>query len=619
MVDAPLESVGLTIAGLLLLGFLCQWLAWRVQLPAILFLLLAGIGLGPVSGFLDPDAFLGPLLFPTISLGVAVILFEGALSLRLEETRGIQAVIRNLVTVGVVITWLGMAAAAHWLADLAWPLALLFGALVSVTGPTVIVPLLRTVRPTARVANVLRWEGILIDPIGALLVVFVYELIAATSRSEPALAFVLLIAAGLGFGTAGAQVLAFTLRRHWIPEYLRNFATLAWMLTIFALANQVVHESGLLAVTMMGIVLANMRDLHVEDIVDFKEHLTVLLLSVLFLLLGARVNLELIFAYGGVALALLLVAKVLVRPLAVVVSAIGSQLTGREQALLAWIAPRGIVAAAVAALFELRLADQGVPQADLLVPLVFAMIIGTVVIESATARPLARALGVSAAGEDGVLIVGANQVGMELAAALKALGIRTLIADSDYGSIAAARLRGFETWYGSVLSDRADRTLDLTGLTRLFAVTRNAELNTFICSRYRPEFGIENCFMLLFSKERDRSEHRALAPALRSHLLFGPDVSWTQLASLLSNEGAIRITRLTKDFDLEAYGEEHGSDVVLLFAVSSDGRLRVYGESERFEPGPGWRLCALVKPKDGTRRPPLGAEPTPQLPGAPPG
>ena len=594
-----LTSTMLAIAGLLALGFVCQWIAWRIRLPAILFLLLAGIAVGPVLGWIDPDALLGEMLFPTISLGVAIILFEGSLTLRLEDTRGIGNMIRNLVTVGMVVTWLGLTAAAHWIAGLSWSVALLFGALVSVTGPTVIMPLLRTVRPTARVANILRWEGILIDPIGAILAVLVFNAILSGRSAEPLTMFGMLVLVGVVMGALGAWLLAQLLRRHWIPEYLQNFATLAMVLGVFALSNHLVHESGLLAVTVMGVALANVRDLHVEDILDFKEHLTVLILSVLFLILGARVDLAMVGSIAVAAMWLLLVLKLVVRPLAVLVSSIGSNVKIREWALLAWIGPRGIVAAAVAALFALRLEEQGVAEAAMLVPLTIAIIIGTVVVESATAKPLARLLGLSAADDQGVLIVGANKVGIAIAEALESLGFPSVLADEEYDHIRRARMKGFRTYFGSVLSEHADRHLDLTGLTRLFAVTRSVELNTLVCSRYRPDFGVKRTFLLLQSKERDQQRsHRNLATALRVPLLFGEHVSWSQLASLLSKGGQVRTTKLTEDFGLEEYREQHGNEFVLMFAVTGEGRLLVFNSLDRVEPGPGWTLCAVVNSQD---------------------
>ncbi|MFZ1909604.1 MAG: cation:proton antiporter, partial [Burkholderiales bacterium] len=357
----------LLLTGLLLLGFGAQWLAWRVKLPAILFLLLLGLALGPIGGVLHPDAMFGDLLLPFVSLAVAVILFEGSLTLRFAEIRGLGPVILRLVSAGAALTLAILAWAGHVLAGLSWPIALLFGAVVSVTGPTVIVPMLRSVRPNERISNILRWEGIIIDPLGALLAVLMFELIVSGERSGEAhhwLVFGQTVAVGAGVGFGAAWLLGYALRRHLMPEYLQNLGALTLVLASFAVANALRDESGLLAVTVMGIVLANTKGLQMDDILDFKEHLSTLLITLLFIILAARLEgpIPLLTVAGGIGV--LLVAQVVARPVAVLASTLFSSVTWRERALLAWIAPRGIVAAAVSALFALRLQQLGVADAD---------------------------------------------------------------------------------------------------------------------------------------------------------------------------------------------------------------------------------------------------------------
>lgn len=275
----------LTLAAVVLVGAACQWAAWRLRLPAILFLLLAGILGGPVAGWLEPDALFGPLLFPFISLAVAVILFEGSLSLRFSEIRGLEQVVRRLLTGGLLITWAVAALAAHFLAGLGWALATLFGALMVVTGPTVIMPMLRTVRPSARVAGILRWEGILVDPIGALLAVLVFELVvsagAGNALGHTLAVFAETLVVGTMTGLLGGWLLGEALRRDWFPPYLVNAETLALVFGVFALADLLADESGLLAVTVMGLWLGNRRGIPVEQIVEFKESLSLLLITVL--------------------------------------------------------------------------------------------------------------------------------------------------------------------------------------------------------------------------------------------------------------------------------------------------------------------------------------------------
>lgn len=588
-------SLPLQLAALVALGFAAQWLAWRVRLPAILFLLLIGLVLGPGLGWLDPQATLGELFFPVVSLGVAVILFEGSATLRFDELAGVGGTVLRLVSVGALITLLVLAAAAHWIAGFSWELAALFGALTCVTGPTVIVPMLRSVRPNARVASVLRWEGIVIDPLGALFAVLIYGAVASSHAGHPLVVFGLTVLVGAVVGTAGALTLAFLLRRHWLPDYLQSFGALALVLLTFALSNEIAHESGLLAVTVMGMILANLRGLAIEEILSFKEHLSTLLISALFILLAARLSWPLPPGALWSGLAILLVAQFVARPLSVLASSVGGGLNWRERALVAWIAPRGIVAAAVSALFALRLEQQALAGAELLVPLTFALIIGTVVLQSATAAPLARWLGVVAPEPRGVLLIGANRFARAIGKALADQDVAVLLADEDWSDIRAARMQGLRTWYGDPISENADRRLDLDGIGTLFALSSRRELNSLACVRYRVEFGRRRIYALrVFEAGDGRREHAA---ALRMPQLFGAEATLGLLEERLDRGWQVKTTRLSETFDLAAFRARHGEESLPLFSLDEQGRVHPVSDDRTPDARPGWSLTALVPPK----------------------
>ncbi len=585
---------------LLLIGFLCQWLAWRVQLPAILFLLVAGIVLGPATGLLDPDALLGEFLFPLVSLGVAVILFEGSLTLRWSDLRGVAPAVVNLVSIGALITLGVIAAAAHYLVGLSWELSLLFGALTCVTGPTVVSPMLRSVRPNARVANVLRWEGIVIDPVGALFAVLVFNWIAlGLSRDtfgDALTTFALTTGIGAAFGLAGGVGLGTLLRWHWIPEYLQNYAALVAVLGVFTLSNAVSHESGLLAVTVMGMWLGNQADLHMDDILDFKEHLSTLLISLLFIVLAARLqwpSSDLAFA----GLTILAVATVIARPLSVLVSTLGSSLNWRERALIGWIAPRGIVAAAVSALFALKLEASGVPGADQLVPLTFMLIIGTVVLQSATARRLAIRLGVSQPSNLGVLIVGASPVARALGKALQQQKVEVVLADDDWMAIRAARMEGLGTYFGNPVSEHADVHLDLTGIGTLVAASTRREINTLACVRFEPAFGRDRIFRVRILAPGEAPK-QSISGTIKGRTLFGVGVTQRMIEERLAKGGKVRSTRLTEAFGWKDYRKMHGDRGLLLFAVDERGSVRFAPADGELTPKPGWSVTVLTDPGD---------------------
>lgn len=581
----------------------CQWLAWRLKLPAILFLLLSGILAGPVLGWLDPQEMFGPLLMPLVSLAVALILFEGSLTLHLSQWGEIGTVVRRMVTLGALATWVVISVATHWLLGFDWLLAILFGTLTLVTGPTVIVPMLRVVRPKATIANILRWEGIVIDPIGALLAVVVYSFIIASAAgdglSQSLQTFAGVILCGSAFGVAGGWLLGQVIRHQWLPEYLHNLASLAAVLGIFIASNQVMHESGLLAVTLMGMWLANMKGVDVRQILHFKENLSVLLISGLFILLAARLDLDALLGLGPAVLALLLVIQLVARPLNVVLCTWGSQLSWRERALLAWIAPRGIVAAAVSAIFAIRLDEAGHAGALLLVPLTFAVIIGTVVLQSATARPLARLLKVAEPAPSGFLIVGANPPARALAKALQQLDCRVLLTDSSWENIRAARMEGLPTYFGHPASQHADAHLDLVGLGHLLGLSPAGELNTLACMRFRHDFGHQRLFVLASGLENKRSDKHQASDEHRGHIFGSQPMTYVQLANLFNQGAELYTTHLTEAFGWADYQALHGDRATLLFARDASGWVYVVEPDTALKPGPGWTLVALVQPQAG--------------------
>ena len=589
-------ELGLMLAGMLMIGFLAQWLAWRVKLPAILFLLLAGILLGPVSGVLDPDKLLGGLLFPIVSLAVALILFEGSLTLRFHELPGIGHAVRGLVSYGAVIALLLLALAAHIVAGLNWSIALLFGALACVTGPTVIAPMLRTLRPNARIANTLRWEGIVIDPLGALFAVLIFEAIVSRQEGHTIGIFIATIGCGTLIGALSAVLTGFLLRRQMIPEYLQNYAVLAAVLLAFSVSNAITHESGLLAVTIMGIALGNMRGVHIDDIMDFKESLTTVLVSVLFILLAARLHWPLPDGMLGAGIALFVIAQLIVRPVTVLIASLGSGLTWRERALIGWVAPRGIVAASVSALFALRLDALGVKGGDALVPLVFILIMGTVILQSATARPLAKWLKVAEPEPRGLLIFGSDQVARAIGAALAEAGFRVVLADDDWDGIRLARMEGLGTFFGNPMSPHGERHLDLTGIGRLLVLSTHRERNSLACVHYRQEFGREKVYRLRNLTPQESTDRAALSGNLLAPPLFNEEMTHGRFAEMLSQGWRIKSTGLSATFDWPHFIEQYGSNTVLMFGVEERGALRVASAKRELEPKPGWLVIALVPP-----------------------
>ena len=585
----PLVAVGL-------ISIACQFFAYKIKIPAILPLLVIGIIVGPVTGLINADNLFGDLLFPVVSLAVAIILFEGALTLRFEDLSGHGSMVRNLCTVGVIITWLIVAPVAHFALGMSWEMAFLLGAILTVTGPTVIVPMLRTVRPSSKISNILRWEGIIIDPIGALLAVLVFEYLVATQDaiSHTLYAFGLTLAVGFGIGASIGYLMGQMLRNNWVPHYLINTAILTIMLGAFAGSNLLAHESGLLTVTVMGMFLANMRGVDVDDILEFKETLSVLLISGLFILLASRINIDSIINVGWGSIVVLFVIMFVARPLSVLASSFGTGLNWRELALLSWIAPRGIVAAAVSALFALKLEALNYAQVDLLVPMVFLVIITTVVIQSLTSVKVAEYLKIRSPAANGFLIFGAGQFNRMFAKELREYDIPVLLTDTNWDALRLARMDNISTYFGNPMSDHASRKIDLTAYRRVLIMSPYKQLNPMLTYHFEYEMGKGTVLGLSNNEQQQRPSHQVAGSYTKNLGLFAEDITYGKLASWVTKGAKIKTTRLSEEFNYEAYQSEYGERALKLAAIDLHGHVQLFTTKNNLKPKADWRIISLI-------------------------
>ncbi|MGD8378432.1 MAG: sodium:proton antiporter, partial [Gammaproteobacteria bacterium] len=480
------------------LGILAQWVAWRVRLPAIVLLALVGVIAGPVSGVLHPRQAFGDYLESIIGLCVAVILFEGGLNLAFHELKVAAAGVRRLVYLGVPLNWMGSAAAAHYVGGISWPVSWTFGAIVVVTGPTVIMPLLRQAVLNRRTASYLKWEGIINDPIGALLAVLVFQFLVFSGEGSPhgdvmlSLGKALLSAVALG-GSAG-YLAGQAFRRGFVPEYLKMPITLTLVLIVYVAGNLVQQEAGLLAVTIQGIVMGNMGLPSIQEMRRFKEYITIMLVSAVFILLTANLDPGTLQNLEWRALPLIVVLMVLVRPLAVWLATIGAGMDLRDRLLVGWVGPRGIVAAAVAGVFAPRLVAGGYPDGQVLVPVVFTLIMATVLLHGVSLSWLARRLGLAARARNRILIVGSSPWTTGLARLLQDLDQKVLIVDTSWHRLRHARLAGLSVYYGEILSDVAVESLELNDVGILLAATSNDAYNALVCTAFANELGRNSVF-----------------------------------------------------------------------------------------------------------------------------
>lgn len=562
-----------------ILSILCQWLGWKLRLPAILPLLICGLLVGPGFGILNPDAVFGDLLFPIISLGVAVILFEGALTLNFSEIREHGRMVTNLVSIGTLITWAIIGCATHFIMGFSWELSMLFGALVVVTGPTVIVPMLRSIKPKAQLASILRWEGIVIDPIGALLAVLVFEYIAvaADPTTHVLHSLVYMLGIGIGLGASAGYAIGIVIRRALVPHYLKNTAVLTIMLGVFVLSNLVQEESGLLTVTVMGIWLANMRGVDIDDIIEFKETLTVLFISGLFILLAARLDSQALLNLGWQGIALLCVVMFIARPVSVWCCGIGSSLARADKWFLSWVAPRGIVAAAVSSLFAIKLESQGLPGAEQIVPLVFLIIIGTVVAQSLTASRWARFLGVKSGSSQGLLIFGASKFARALAKVLLSKNVPVILADNNWDNIRLSRMDNIPVYFGNPASEHAENAIDMSGVGRLLVLSPYRQLNPLVTFHYQDVLGKDKVFGLN-NNEGNSARHKLSESYQQRLCLFGESVSYTRLATTMAKGGVIKVTSITDNFTFTDFKRRYG-EMALPLIYLQEGKVKLITEA----------------------------------------
>ncbi len=581
-----LTGIGLII----ILGVSAQWLAWRLRLPSILVLLFFGFLAGPVFNVLQPEKLLGDLLFPAVSLSVGIILFEGGLGLKLENLRNVRGVIRNLLTIGALVTLVIAAPAAHFILGLNWPLSILLSSILVVTGPTVVTPLMRYIRPRGKIASILKWEGILVDPLGAILAVLAFNAVRGGMEYANYIprmigGTLLGIFVGSLLGALAGLILVFLFARSWVPEYLHSPVTLIMMLLMFIVSNGVVAESGLMGAIIMGVLMANQKWVDVEHIIEFKEQLGVLLLSVLFIVLAARVQISDFVMVGWSAVLFVVVLVLVVRPLAVWFSTRGSDLELKEIAFLSWMAPRGIVAMAVASLFALELEKTSIPGAEFITPVTILVVVGTVLIYSLSAKPLAQILNLIEKDPQGVLLVGAHRIGRALAKALQEAGIKVVLVDTNRSNVRLAKKDGLQVIENSIFSDSVIDQIPLGEIGYMLALTSDDQINALACVRFADYFSKENVYQL-HPQKINISE--SMRKRFHGEYVFHCDATYEYLESVMINGAVISVDPFqVKQPVLPINGDPKYTRLIELFVIDGEKRLKIAVCDEEVKKLPG--------------------------------
>lgn len=598
-----MQEQALVIAMIGILGIGAQWLAWRTGWPAIVLMLAAGFLAGPVLNLFNPEHAFGDMLEPMVAIGVALILFEGGLSLDFRDLRGAGTAVWRLAILGVPIAWFLGSFAAHSIGGLEWPVAVLFAGILVVTGPTVVIPLLRQSQIKPRPAAILKWEAIVNDPLGALCAVVAYEYFRLASEQPDATLFEVVpplvlgaVLAGL-IGYAAARAIAWAFPRGVVPEYLKVPVLVATVIGSFVLANQIEHEAGLITVTVMGIALGNMNVSSLRSIHPFKQNISVILVSGIFVLLAASLQTtELAYLNWNLALFLLALLFV-VRPATILISLLGSSVPWNERLFLAWIAPRGIVLVAISGLFALRLSDIGYA-GEALIGLSFAVAVVTIIAHGFTVNLVADLLGVRGVTRPGLMIVGSTPWTIALAKLLQDIGTPVMVVDASWQRLAQARQLGIPYYHGEILHEATEHNLDLNPYRVLVAATENEAYNALVCNEFAHEIGRDSVFQL--GDAVDDDDAHALPNSIRGRALFESGFGVEDVNEREAQGWVFRKTKLSGEFTFDKARESLPEATNMLMLVREDGKMRFFTHTARPDPAPGDTVVSFSPPQRRT-------------------
>lgn len=570
MVDSLLFQV--VMIGIIGIG--AQWVAWYFRFPAIVAMSLAGLLAGPVFGILTPKDAFGDTFQTFISIAVGIILFEGSLNLNFKEIRGLARPIVRIITLGAFIAWILGSFAAHYVAGLSWAVAFVIGGLFIVTGPTVILPLLRQNKLKHRPASILKWEGVIVDPLGALLAVFAFEIIHFLTSDEITatilLLFFLSAILAIFLGWLSGLVVGWVFEQGLVPEFLRSPVVFSMVIACFMVADVIKHETGLLAVTAMGIKLANMDNSSFRDMRHFKENMSVLLMSAVYIMITAGVTREtLLDILNWHIIGYILLMMFLVRPLSIWLSTINTDITKEEKTLVGWIAPRGIVALTVSSYFAKALLDAGFADATLVIPMTLGLVFTTVVAHGFSIRWVAEKLGLAIKSQPGVLVIGGNSFSMGMAKVMEKLNTPVLLADSSRGQLKGAQGTAIETYHGEILSELYDYELDLTRYQYMIAASDLNSYNALVCKAFIKEMGRNNIYSLYNENGENATD---LLDKYDKRILTKENISQDELNDRVERGFQFNTTKLTKK-SFDQFVEERTEQSLLLFALKPSGKL----------------------------------------------
>ena len=583
-------------------GMLAQWVAWRFRLPAIVLLFTIGLLFGPGLGIVHPSETMGWVFRPLVSLLVAIVVFEGGMALDIRQLREAGEGVARLTMLALPINWVLGSLAAHYVAHLEWGTSMLFGAIIVVTGPTVVLPLLRSAKLQPRVAAFLRWEAIVNDPLGAILAAVVLQLMLLHVDLHTGVFFThtlpdLLAAAteSISAGILPAYLIRYLFTRDMMPEILKTPVLISMALLIFTACNLEMEGAGLVAVTIFGMALTNLHIPGVAELRRIKESMVVLVVSVLFILLTADLHRDVLKHLSIPILMLTLVVLFVVRPVGIFFSTLGTSMSWKERLFVGWIAPRGIVAAAVAGAAGIRLKETGYQSADLIMPAVFAVIAVTMILHGFSLRPIARALKLTLSNDPAIAILGASKWSIDLAACLHRENIPVLLVDNRSSALMAAAQLDIPVLRTELLSQHGQEALEERPADYLIATTGDGIYNGMICGHLAPAMGRERVFQISPGVARLDFYH-GLSRDSRGKVLGEPAWNYT-LFDTLFEQGWRFVSRAANEANAAGFGTDDNR-LDILVSRRSAILIRSAEDPTVITPMPGDLMISMVPPTD---------------------
>ena len=578
-----------------------QYIGWKFKIPSIVIFILFGILLGPILGFINPQESLGEGFNIFIEFAVVILLFEGGLNLKFKELKEVSFGVKRLTTAGVVVNFFLAFYAGQYIAGLSKPISAVIAAILVVTGPTVIIPLLRQAKLPKRVSQYLKWEGIINDPLGVLLVTLVYQYITIAGQDGAIEVIVFALFKAIIFSIiitfAFGNAIQFIFNRTAFPDFLKVPFILSIILMIFIISKQVQDGSGLLAVTMLGMYFANRKLLVFSELKKFKESITVFTVPLIFILLSASINFKFFTDLNIRQILFILFLTLFCRLIAIFFVTFYSKMSWQERIFVGWVGPRGIVAASVAGIIGLRLSKLGYENADFILPIVFSVIICTITIHGLSLQKVAKLLGLNVKCGKGLVIIGASPWATELALELKEININTLMIDSAWYKLKSPRQLGLETYFGEAISALEEGNIDLTEYSYLLAATDSSTYNSLVCSTFSEDLGLNNVYQIPLGNEHD-SVIGDLPDSVTGQVVDTEvDTAYKGNIKELFNQGwSFKKSNLTDEYKIEDFHKDNDPPTTInLLKVDKDKNIKFIIDSGNIKSKAGEVIVSFAK------------------------